>query len=170
MADIYDEPIITALIDKLNAEGPAKLKNRYYIGDPLIVAESYLPICFITKDTTTIRDEDSATDRHEVAVVINVVCKFTDKLNKRSMMQAGVDTLYELCEARNADHSLKAGSLAYVLRKYETLDSDKQLYLDIGSNLVVDYNVSPPSRRGIFSTEAIIRTTLVSNRPNPAME
>lgn len=166
---MYQEPILQKLIDTLNAEGPAKLKNRYYIGDPLLVPESQLPICFISKDTTTINNDTNADDRHAVAVVINVVCKFTDKLNQRAMVQAGVDTLYELCEAREADYSLRAGSIAYTLRKYQTLDSSNQLYIAADSDLVVDYNISPPERRGMFTSEAIIRATLVTNQINPTM-
>ena len=167
MSGLYEDPTLKALKDKLNAEGPAALKNRYYIGDPLVVPESQLPICFITRDTTTISTETNFDDRHAMSVVLNVVTKFSRELNQSAFMQAGISGLYQMCEERNADHTLKEGSIAYALRKNETLDQANNVYIDMGSELTIDYNLSPPSRRGYLSSEAVIRTRLVVDQTTP---
>lgn len=164
---MYQDPILTKLIEKLNLDGPAKLKNKYYIGDPIQVPESLLPVCFITKDTTTINPDSNIDDRHTTAVILNVVSKFTSELNQKAFVHSATSGLYEMCEARNADYSLKSGSLAYALRHNETLDSSANIFIDVDTDLVITYAISPPSRRGIFSAEAMVRTNIVSVVTNP---
>lgn len=167
---MYRDPAIAKLIEKLNAEGPAKLKGKYYIGDPMIVAESLLPICFISKDKTGISNHTNAEDAHNMPIVINVVGKFANDLNNKSFVQAGTSMLYEMCEARNDSYDLLPSSIAYILRKYQVLDSANKLYIDHDTETDIDYVLSPPSRRGIFSTEAVIRLTLRNNQLNPGVQ
>lgn len=164
---MYEEPTLKALIAKLNADGPAALRNKYVIGDPLVVPESKLPLCFVSKDILTISNDSNTDDKHDIPVVLNVVYKFTKELNQKTNVQAGTSGLYELCEARNADYSLKSGSIAHVLRSNEVLDAANRLYIDADADLVIEYLISPPSRRGFLSDEAVIRTKLVSNQTRP---
>lgn len=156
----YTDPVLDTLIKKLNSDGPAKLKNKYFIGDPVIVPAGSLPMCFISRDRTNISIDTNVEDLYTMPIVLNLVYSGAADLNQRSFTQAGALALYELCEGRDSDFELKPDSLAGVLRKYEVLDGNHKLYIDIGNDTQIDYVLSPPQRRGIFTVEAIIRTTL----------
>lgn len=162
----YAEPVLAKLIDKLNATGPAKLKNKYFVGDPVLVATSYLPMCFISKDTTTVSIDTNIEDRHTMPIVLNIVYSGVADLNE-SFAQAGAQGIYELCEGRDSQYRLRPDTIAGVLRANQVLDSDNKLYIDIGENTSIDYVLSPPARRGIFSVEAIVRTTLINLQIRP---
>jgi hypothetical protein len=157
---LYVDPAIDALIAVLNTDGPVELRNKYFQGDPLLLPNSAMPICFISKDETTILTDSTLEDRHNMVVVLNVVYNFSKDLNQKSFVQAGTVGLYKLCEGRDENMDLLPTSIASVLRKYQVLDSAKKLYIDVGSNQNIDYVLSPPSRRGMYTVEAIMRITL----------
>ena len=100
-------------------------------------------------------------------IVLNLVYDGTKDLNQRAFSQAGAEAIYELCEGRDTSYTLRADTIAGVLRKYQVLDSNNKLYIDVGTDLTIDYVLSPPSRRGIFTVEAIIRATLIQFQVRP---
>jgi hypothetical protein len=163
----YSDPVLDKLIAALNATGPTKLKNSYFVGDPVIVPLSNLPMCFISRDTTSISIDTNVEDLHTMPIVLNIVYAGAKDLNQKAFTQAGAMGLYELCEGRTADYQLRADTVAGVLRANEVLDNDNKLYIDIGTSTTIDYVLSPPSRRGIFSVEAIVRTTLKQYQVRP---
>ncbi len=94
-------------------------------------------------------------------IVLNVVYNGARDLNQKSFAQAGALALYELCEGRDATYDLRSDTIAGVLRDNQVLDGNNRLYIDIeGDGLTIEYALSPPERRQIWSVEAIIRTTL----------
>lgn len=157
----YVDPIIALVIEKLNSEGPAQLQGRYYHGDVLLVPKQELPIVSVAKDNTVIRAASNLEDEHYMPLVINILLDYTADLDQSSDLVAGVTRLYEMCEARNGDYTLKADSLAYILRKYQQLDNN--VWIDIGPNeeLNIDYGLGINRRGpGIFSVEAVIHTAV----------
>ena len=158
MAKIYKDPIIKRLITVLNAEGPPALKNRYYYGDPIMVAKSVLPACFITKDETLITAETNMEDRNAVRLVLNVVYDLTRDFNKSLEQITGANSLYEMMEGRDATtYNLLPNTIAYVLRKYQTLDGSGKLWIDIDTETSVDYGVRLEQRGpGIYTVEGVI--------------
>lgn len=164
---MYQDPVLNKLIAKLNAQGPAKLTNKYFVGDPVVVPTSEFPICFISRNTTSVFIDTNIEDRHEMPIVLNLVYSGAADLNQKAFAQAGALGLYELCEGRDADYTIRVDSIAGVLRDSQVLDGPNKLYIDIGTSLTIDYLLSPPSRRGVFSVEAVIRTTLKNYQIRP---
>lgn len=158
----YTDPVLDALIAALNTSGPVKLRNKYYQGDPVIIPSSMqYPLCFISRDTTRIDISTNVEDMHAMPIVLNVVYDGARELNQRSFAQAGALALYDLCEGRDATYDLKADSIAGVLRDSQVLDGTNRLWVDIeGDGLTIEYALSPPERRQVWSVEAIIRTTI----------
>lgn len=157
----YHDSIIAKLIEKLNDEGPEELRNRYYYGDVLIVPKSELPVCSVAKNATRIRPADNLTDEHLVEIVINVLWDYTEDLGQSTDLVAGSTSLYEVVEGRDENYQLRSGTIAYVLRKYQQLDTD--MWLAVGPNEVVsiDYGMGINRRGpGIFSVEAVVRVTV----------
>ncbi len=161
--DEYRDPIIDKIIEKLEAEGPAELRGKYYNGDVLLVPKSELPICSIAKDTTRIFPADNMTDDNLMPLVLNVLYDYTSDLDQSSDLVAGVNGLYKMLEGRGAGagpYDLNTDSLAYVLRKYQTLDAGNNLWLQVGPNeeTAIDYGLGIERRGpGIFSVEGVIR-------------
>jgi hypothetical protein len=118
------------------------------------------PICFISKDSTGISPHTTAEDRHDMSVVLNIVGDFAKDLNQKSFVQSGTADLYRLCEGRDANLDLLPDTVAAVLRKHQVLDAAKKVYIDVGNNQSIEYGVSTPARRGLFTVEAVMRVTI----------
>jgi hypothetical protein len=159
---LYSDPILDALITLLNASGPAKLRNHYYQGDPVVIPTSMqFPLCFISRDTTSIEIRTNHEDMHSMPIVLNVVYNGAADLNQKAFAQAGALGLYEICEGRDSSYNLEADSIAGVLRNSQVLSGAHNLFIDIeDSATTIEYALSPPERRQIWSVEAIIRTTI----------
>lgn len=159
MARGYRDPIITKLIEVLEAEGPKQLKGRYYLGDPLVVPKSVLPAAFITKDTTVIDAETNAEDRSEITYVINVVYDLTRDFGSASKDGGSTNALYEVMEARDEHYNIAPGAICYVLRAHEQLDD--QLWFSPGTTVEPSYGVGVEKRgAGLYSVEAVVKVTL----------
>lgn len=156
----YSDPVIDALIAVLNASGPAKLRGKYYQGDPVFIPTSMqYPMCFISRDTTRISIADTVNDMSTMPLVLNVVVNGARDLNQNSMAQAGALDLYELCEGRDDTYTLRTDTIAGVLRNNLSLGNN--LFIDVEeTDTTIEYALSPPERRQIWSVEAIIRTTI----------
>lgn len=164
----YHDPMITRIIQILNAEGPSQLKNRYYYGDPLMVAKAMLPAVFITKDKTMIRSASTAEDELRMPMVINVVMDLTSDFNKAFNDTQSANTLYELVEGRDNHYQLKPTSIAYILRKYQQLDN--QLWIDANTTLELDYGIGVQKRGpGIYTVESVIRLNVLHHQLRPGI-
>lgn len=165
---LYTDSILDKLILALNTSGPTKLRNKYFVGDPVIVNHKSLPMCFVSRDSTAVAIGTNTQDRHEMVVVLNLVYSGAADLNQKSFTQAGALALYELVEGRDTTYDINTDTILGVLRANQVLDGPNNLYIDVeGNNTSVEYVLSPPERRGIFSVEAIIRTTLRNYQVRP---
>jgi hypothetical protein len=157
----YKDPIIAKLIEKFEAEGPTELRGHYFHGDILLVPKREMPAVSIAKDETRIYPASNMEDEHYMPLVINVIYDWTKDLDQSSELAAGVTGLYKLVEERDSDYQLVSNSLAYVLRKYQTLDDD--VWISVGPNeqLQINYGLGIERRGpGIFSVEAVIRCSV----------
>lgn len=156
----YSDPVLAKLIAVLDADGPVALRGKYYQGDPVLIPTSLqYPMCFVSRDTTNVSAADTLQDMHTMPIVLNVVFNGARELNQAAFSQAGAMGLYELCEGRGADYSVRTDTILGVLRNHLALDTN--LFIDIEDNdTTIDYALSPPERRQIWSVEAVIRTTI----------
>lgn len=152
----YRDPVIAKIIAVLNASGPVKLKNRYFQGDPVVVAKSQLPAVFISKDKTNIGNDTVSEDFSRMPMVLNVVYDLTRDFGQAFDNIDSATAVYEMLEARNPDYSLRSDSIAAVLRHNQQLDA--HLYIDFDKDLELDYGVSIGKRGdGIFTVEGVCK-------------
>jgi len=64
------DPILKALIDMLEADGPADLVGHYIYGDTLAQPKELLPVVSVARDATTILSDGTMQDRHVQPIVI----------------------------------------------------------------------------------------------------
>lgn len=153
---LYRDPILDLLKTVLNDEGPAALKGRYYVGDPLIIGKAKMPAVFITRDKTRVNNDDVQDDMHIMPVVLNVVQDLTKDFNQAFDNLSSANTLYEWVEARNADMTLRSDSLLYVLRAHQEFANN--LWINQAGGVEANYGVGIQKRgQGIYSVEAVIK-------------
>lgn len=161
---LYRDSIIQAIIDALNESGPDELRTNYYHGDPVIMPQAQLPLCFVTKLSTQVRTHTTAEDSYESQIALNVVSSTTNDLSQGGdVLQAGTVTLYDLVEGREEDDDSKTSSIINVLRSKQVLNANKT-YIQIGDSIDIEYVISPNSRRGLWSVEAIVRMVVTHNQ------
>lgn len=163
MADLKEDnrdPLLQAVIDMLEAQGPAELRGHYIQGDTMAPNRSQLPVVSVARNGTTIMSDGTMQDEHVTPIIIAVIVDWTNDLDQSYDLVRGTTTLYRLIEARNADFSLKEGSMAYALRKNQKLADN--LFISIkDSGLEIDYGLGVEKRgANIWSTEGIIRFNL----------
>lgn len=168
----YRDPIIKTLIDKLEEFGPADLVNKYYYGNPIIIGqnEKMLPAGFISfMQSQTVKastDRDRTINQYEINVCTLIK---KDWLNTGRVVQSHM-TLLDWIQGRNADMNLKDDSILYVLRKFEVLDGDNKLYIDL--NTATQVRVFPGIEArgpGIFTYEATITFNVIKEQIRPSL-
>ena len=167
----YKDPIIQKLIDKLEEFGPVTLRGKYRHGDVLVPAKSELPICTVSRDRTRITQASDLEDDNDMPLVITVLYDYTQDLTNDFDVQAGLTSLWELMEKRNAtNYALEEQTIAHVLRSQQQLDT--KLWLAVGPNQVldIDYGLGVERRGpGIFSVESVVRISARVHSPRPGV-
>lgn len=157
----YVDPILKKLITVLEAEGPSELIGRYRYGDLLVVGKDELPLVAVAKGRTQIFPASNMEDEHLMSVVISVIYDMTNDITQSEEFVAGTSGLYDLVERRTDDYQLHEQSIAYVLRKYQTLDDHMWLAVGPGQEVSIEYGLGVNRRGpGAFSVEAAIRFTV----------
>jgi len=168
----YKDPVIQALIDALEADGPQELKGKYHHGDVLVPAKSDLPMVTIARDRTRITQASDLEDDNDMPLVINVLYDYTQDLTNDFDVQAGITSLYRLVEEREpSNFRVKQGTLAWVLRNKQQLAN--KLWLAVGPNQVldIDYGLGVERRGpGIFSVESVIRISARAHTARPGVD
>lgn len=154
----YKDPIITKLMEKLNTEGPSELRTKYIYGDVLIVPKDELPVCTIAKNNLMVLPDTNLEDLHIIPIVMNIIYDYTNDLTQDHQIVAGVNSLYKICEGRDATYQLDTDSIMSVLRKYTQLDDNAWISIGQNEQTRIDYGIGQERRgAGIFSVEARIR-------------
>jgi hypothetical protein len=165
----YRDPILKALIDKLEAEGPEELRGHYIYGDTLAPKKSDLPVVSVSRDGTNIRSDGTMQDVHVSPIVVAIIVDWTTDLDQTFDLARGNNRLYRLVESRNPDFTLKTDSLAYVLRDNQKLADN--LFISINDNgLQMDYGLGVEKRgSNIFSAEGILRFNIELTTKKPGL-
>ncbi len=163
----YRDPILKAVIDMLEADGPRELVGHYIYGDTLAPPKSALPVVSVARDGTRILSDGTMQDRHVTSIVMAVIVDYTTDLNTSFDLSRGTSQLYELIEARDENRDLKTGTLSYALRKNQKLNEN--LFISIlDDGLLVDYGLGIEKRgSNIFSVEGILRFNVESTQKKP---
>jgi len=139
----YEDPIIKAYIDLIKANtGAIKV---FYQGDPLRIPVSNLPCAIVTKRETRAGTLTNAEDEHGVVMSITVITDVRNDLSTEESIKqvvAGVSTLYEIMEGRDADYTLKDTSILGILRGNIAVDAANNLRTDLGSQTRIDYGTT----------------------------
>jgi hypothetical protein len=153
---MYSDPIIAKYIALIKANtGAIKM---FYEGEPIRIPGSNYPCAIISKRETRVGPLSNAEDEHGIGMSITVITDVRSDLSTEESIAevvAGVASLYEIMEGRNADYSLKADSLLAILRHNIAVDLNNQLRTDLSSVTRVDYGQTLKDRpREEWSIEA----------------
>jgi len=163
----YRDPIIALLIEKLEEFGPKELVKKYYYGNPIIIGqnEKMLPAGFISFMSSNTVKASTHRDRTVNQYEINVATLMKkDWLNTGRVVQSHM-TLLDWIQGRGADMNLKDDCILNVLRKFEVLDGDNKLYIDL--NTATQVRVFPGIEArgpGIFTYEATVTFNVVKEQ------
>ena len=144
---MYQDPIIGAYIDLIKANTGAF--KMFYQGEPVRIPASNLPCAIISKRETRVGPLTNAEDEHGIGMSITVVTDIRQDLSTEENVAevvAGVASLYEIVEGRNADYTLKAESLLSILRHNIAVDLANNLRTDLSSVTRVDYGTTLQNR------------------------
>ena len=163
----YRDPILKAIIDMLEADGPRELVGHYIYGDTLAPAKSALPVVSVARDGTRILSDGTMQDRHVTCIVMAVIVDYTTDLNTSFDLSRGTSQLYEFIEARDENRLLKENTLSFALRKNQKLGDN--LFISIlDDGLMIDYGLGIEKRgSNIFSVEGILRFNVESTQKKP---
>lgn len=168
---IYRDPILVKIRDILNQDGPKKLKDRYYFGDPIAVNVSNLPACFISFDRQQISNADNSHLESNMSVVFNVVYD-----HKRDLMQAFDNieshmSVVDIIEGRHDEkdpnpYAIRKDTILGALRLHEDLGNN--LWIDVGTTSDAEYGVGVGKRGpGIYTAEGIVRIQVKQHQLKP---
>lgn len=174
--NLYRDPIITRIIELLNAEGPAELKGKYHHGDIIIAPNNQMPFCSVAIDNQAVNSADSMEDNNVVPLVLTVVQSATRDIENWDVSAASVK-LYRMIAGRVTDrespdlYNLLPDSMMGVLRKYA--HADKKLFIAINdAPMTADFGIGMERRgAGMYSVEGTLRITCTlftetPHRPN----
>lgn len=143
----YTDPVIQKYIDLIKAHTGAI--ETFYQGDPIRIPQTSLPCAIISKRDSRAGALTNAEDQHALGISITIVTDVRKDLSTESGAAntvAGIATLYDLMEGRNADYTLKDESLLGILRSNIELDAANNLRTDLGSVTRVDYGTTLKGR------------------------
>lgn len=164
----YQDPVISRYIELLKSRTGGTIK-AWYQGEPVRLPNSELPCALISKRETRVGAVSNAEDQHEIALSITIVADVRSDLTTESGAQsavAGIATLYDLMEGRNADYALKDTSILGILRSNIDADPGRNLRTDLGSVTRVDYGATLRDRaQEQWSIEARVDCVAVFQAP-----
>ena len=154
----YKDPIFQEIVGLIDADNTTI--NKYYYGDPLIIARSDLPALIISKNRTVNRDENMAEDEHKIECVITIVTDIRDDFGAGSGIVAGWSTLYDIVEGRNSsNYELKNSAVLDILKRSANLSHNAQI--DVDTPITADYGLAVGKRgERAISVEANIFFTV----------
>lgn len=145
--ETYIDPVLRKYADLIKANTGA-IKAFYY-GDPVKYPSVDLPCMFISKRLTNIDPITNTEDQHNMAITMTIVTDVRAELSTQDDINhivAGIATLYDLVEGRNADYTLKDTSLLGILRSNDIVDGTNQLITDLETVTRADYSKTLANR------------------------
>jgi hypothetical protein len=141
---MYQDPIIQAYVDLIKAKAGGAIKT-YHQGEPTRLAASDLPCAIISKRQTRIGFHSNSEDEHGIGMSITIITDVRQDLTSESGSQnavAGISTLYDIIEGRDADFKLKDSSLLDILRTNQLVNATYGLRTDLSTVTVADYGLT----------------------------
>lgn len=156
----YEDPILVKVRDLLNTYGPNELKNKYFLGDPMLVNKSDLPMAFISYEKHDIIDDASHSIETHSTVIIDVAYDLTKDFNRASKTSGSQMALVRIICGRDENYRLLDDTILAVLRRFQD-SQDDSLIIDLGNSAQIEYVIG---ERGssVFTNEALIRFTVRS--------
>ena len=139
----YADPIIEAYISLIKAHTGAI--KTFFQGEPVRIAPADLPCAIISKRQTRAAAVTNAEDEHGIGMSITVITDVRKDLTSDDSAQnvvAGIATLYDIMEGRNADYTLKENCLLGILRSNQLVDEAHGLRTDLSTLTLVDYGTT----------------------------
>lgn len=156
----YEDPILAKMRDLLNTYGPDELKNKYYLGDPMLVNKSDLPMAFISYEKHDIIDDASHSIETHSTVIIDVAYDLTKDFNRASKTSGSQMALVKMICGRDENYRLLDNTILAVLRRFQD-SQDDSLIIDLGNSAQIEYVIGERSN-SVFTNEALIRFTVRS--------
>lgn len=156
----YEDPILAKVRDLLNTYGPNELKNKYYLGDPMLVNKSDLPMAFISYEKHDVIDDASHSIETHSTVIVDVVYDLTKDFNRTSKTSGSQMALVEMICGRDENYRLLDNTILAVLRRFQDSQEDS-LIIDLGNSAQIEYVVGERGN-SVFTNEALIRFTVRS--------
>lgn len=154
----YEDPILSKIRDMLNEHGPRELKDKYYLGDPMVVNRSDLPIAFISYERHDIIDDASRSIETHSVVIVDVAYDLTKDFNRAAKHSGSHTALAKIICGRGKDYALLPDTILAVLRRFQD-SQDDVLRIDLGTPTQVEYVVSERGN-SVFTNEALVRFTV----------
>lgn len=141
----YLDPVLEKYIDLIKANNGA-IKS-YYFGEPIRFPSVDLPCLFISKKTTNVDPITNTEDQHNMMLTMTLVTDVRSDLSTQDAnFTAGIATLYNIMEGRNADYTLKDTSILGILRSNLIVDGVNQLITDLETVTRIDYSHTMANR------------------------
>lgn len=165
---MYNDPILKKIIEILNLYGPKKLKNRWTTGDVLSIPKGAFPRGFVAYSSENISDIAAGMLRDNAEIVLSVVVDATAEFNSPTTRADSHEQVIGAIAGKNADYSFKADSVVGCLRAHQDLDVPQNLFIEVGSETVIEYGLGLEKRGpGVVTAEGVMRFRITHDQPKP---
>lgn len=146
----YTDPVLAKIRDLLEKDCPQQLRGKFWIGEPVSVAKSDLPLCFINYKNQ--RVEDSASFEIETVAGVNItVCyDLTRDWNSLNKNSANHNALTRIMAGRDKNLNFLPDSIVGILMRNQDLGA--RMNLNLGAPLNMEYGYMERGE-GIFTAE-----------------
>lgn len=139
----YEDPVLARIRDLLEQQGPRELKGCYYLGEPLTVAKSELPIGFIEYRSQSIFDSSSFEIETRALVRITVAIDLTRDINGLTKQMKSHGTLNRYICGRDSKFRLLEDSILGVIMKNQDASlNGERLAFNIGDGVNISYDLA----------------------------
>lgn len=156
---MYHDPILRKILDLMNTDGPKALRGRWSIGDSLAIPKNILPHGFIAYDSENVFDIAGGTLRDNANVVISVAVDMTRELQVPTDRSDAHEQVVEFMAKKDPNTFLfDTNSIIGALRSHQELDSEHNIWIEVGTETSIEYGVGLEKRGpGIVTAEAVLR-------------
>ena len=139
--NLYQDPIITKYFDLIKAN--TDVFKEFYYGDPIRIPASNLPAIILSREQTRVGHLTNAEDEHGMQMILSIITDIRNDLSDYTNIVAGVNTLYDLVEGRDATTlQLKPTSLLSILRHNLEVDIQHNLRTDLSTITTAEYGMT----------------------------
>jgi hypothetical protein len=170
----YKDPIVTKLIELFEANAHKDLRGKYYYGTPFIIAQNQLnfpAVCIsggVDSNTGKLTNtEDQSRILYRITVMIDVKKEW---LIGKNLVGPEME-IHRILIGRDENMDMLPGSLEYVCRKFNVLDGENRLYIDLGreTRAIIRPNIEGRGR-GMYLYEGVMEIEIKHNQIRPSVQ